>query len=65
MAGDCLWDSEEHNVGDISHPFTEDLHRDKFNKELSVDMYIILCLTCLFVGPLGVLSHNDVRSSSA
>ena len=51
-AQECLWNSKEHFVVDLSPPVPGNLHRDKLNKGLSMDGYLTLCSTCLYVGPL-------------
>ena len=61
MGQDCLWNREEHNIGDINPFVPADLDQDKLNKGWSVAQYLIHCSTCLYVGPLGQekLDHQN------
>ena len=58
MELECLWNSDEHNVGALSPPVPGDLHRARLNKRQSRALYLILCSTCLGVGPLDLRHHQ-------
>ena len=48
MGQDYLWIGEEYNVGDLNYPNPGDLHRDKLNRALIMDGYLLLCSTSIY-----------------
>ena len=61
MGHGCPWNMEEHNVGDVNSFVPGDLDKVKQNKGWSMVQYLVHCLTCLYVSPLGQeeLDHQN------
>ena len=47
MVQDCLWNSKEHIVGDLSPPVPGDVKRDNLNKGLAMVGYLIFFFNLL------------------
>ena len=45
MGGDCLWNRKEDNIGDLNPLVSGDMHKDKFNKGLSMAEQSLLNLS--------------------
>ena len=60
MGRDCLWNSEDINVGHLSPSVSGALHKDKLKKGLSMAGYLILCSTCWSQGTWGPTSVSNM-----
>ena len=61
----CLWNSDEHTVGDLSPHVPGDLHRNKLKKGLSMNGYLILYSTFLYVRSPGTGGLWSPKRSSS